>query len=36
MHRSGTILAYLVEGQPRNISVNCFENWSNGLGGDII
>ena len=33
---SGTILAYLVEGHARNISVKFFENWSIGLGGDII
>ena len=33
---SSTILAYLVEGQPRNISVKFFENWSTGLGADII
>ena len=25
---SGTILAYLVEGRPRNIFVKLFENWS--------
>ena len=36
MQPSGTILAYLVEGRPRNISVNIFENWSIGLGEDII
>ena len=33
---SGAILAYLVEGHPRNISVKLFENWSIGLGVDII
>ena len=33
---SGTILAYLVEGHPRNISVKLSENWSIGLGIDII
>ena len=33
---STTILAYLVEGQPRNISVIFFENWFIGLGADII
>ena len=34
---SGTILAYLVkEGHPRNFSVKLFENWSIGLGEDII
>ena len=31
-----TILAYLVEGHPRHISVKLFENWSTGLGVDII
>ena len=31
-----TILAYLVESQPRNISVKLFENWSIDLGADII
>ena len=33
---STTILAYLVEGHPRDISVKLFENWSIGLGADII
>ena len=33
---STTILAYLVEGHPRNISTKLFENWSIGLGADII
>ena len=33
---SGTILAYLVKGHSRNISVKLFENWSIGLGVDII
>ena len=32
---SGTILEYLVEGHPRNISVKLFENWSIGLGVGI-
>ena len=36
MQPSRTILAYLVEGHPRNISVILFENWSTGLGIDII
>ena len=36
MQPSGTILAYLVEGYSRNIFVKLFENWSIGLGGDII
>ena len=36
MQPSGTMLAYLVLGHPRNISVKLFENWSIGLGGDII
>ena len=31
-----TILVYLVEGQPRNISMKLFENWPIGLGADII
>ena len=33
---TGTILAYLVESHPKNISVKLFENWSIGLGVDII
>ena len=33
---SGTILAHLVEGYPRNISVKLYKNWSIGLGEDII
>ena len=33
---STTILAYLVEGQPRDIPVKLFENWSTGLGADTI
>ena len=33
---SETILIYLVEGQPRNISVKLFENWSIDLGGDHL
>ena len=33
---SRTILAHLVEGHPRNISVKLFENWSIGLGVDVI
>ena len=36
MQPSGKILAHMVEGQPRNISVKLFENWSIGLGVDII
>ena len=28
MQPSTTILAYLVEGEPRNISVKLLENWS--------
>ena len=36
MQPSGTILAYLVEGHPRNISVKLFENWSIGIGVYII
>ena len=33
---SETILVYLVEGYLRNIYVKLFENWSIGLGEDII
>ena len=33
---SGTILADLVEGHPRNISVYFFLNRANGLGGDVV
>ena len=33
---STAILAYLVEGCPRNITTKLFENWSIGLGADII
>ena len=29
-------LAYLVEGHPRNIYMKLFENWSIGLGSNII
>ena len=36
VQQSETIIAYLVEGHPRNISVKLFENWSNGLGVNII
>ena len=36
MQPSTIILAYLVEGHPRNISVKLFENWYIGLGADII
>ena len=31
-----TILAYLVKGHPSDISVKLLENWSTGLGADII
>ena len=34
--RSGTILAILVEGHPRNISVKLFRNRSIGLEGDVV
>ena len=34
--QSGTILAILVEGHPRNNSVKLFWNRATGLGGDII
>ena len=30
------ILAYLVEGHPRNNSMKLFENWSTGLGANIV
>ena len=33
---STTILAYLVEGHPRNISMKLLENWSIGIGADIM
>ena len=36
MQPSETILAYLVKGHPKNISMKLFLNWSIGLGGDII
>ena len=36
MQPTETILAYLVEGHPRNTSVKLFENWSIGLGVDIF
>ena len=36
VQRSGTILAILVEGHPRNISVIFFLNLAIGLGGDFI
>ena len=36
MQPSGSILSYLVEGYPRNILVKLFENWSIGLGVDIV
>ena len=36
MKLSGTILAYLVDGRPRNISVKLFEKWSIGLEVNVI
>ena len=36
VQRSGTILAILVEGHPRIISVKLFWNWPIGLGGDVV
>ena len=36
MQPSTPILAYLVEGHPKNISVKLYENWSIGLGADIV
>ena len=34
--QSAMILALLVEGHPRNISVKLFGNWAIGLGGVVI
>ena len=34
MQPSTIILAHLVEGPPRNISMKLFENWSIGLGAE--
>ena len=36
VQRSGTILAILVEGHPKNISVKFFLNRLTGLGEDVI
>ena len=36
IQRSGTILAILVEGHPRNISVKLFWNRPIGLGEDVV
>ena len=36
VQQSGTVLAILVKGHQRNISVKLFLNWSTGLGGDVI
>ena len=36
VQHSGKILAILVEGHQRNISVNLFCNRVIGLGGDVI
>ena len=36
VQRRGTILAILVEGHPRIISVKLFCHWVIGLGGDFI
>ena len=36
VQRSGTILAILVEGYPRNISVKLFCNRPIGLGEDVV
>ena len=36
VQRSGTILAILVEGHPRNISAKLFWNRPTGLGEDIV
>ena len=35
VQQNRTILAILVEGHPRNISVKLFQNWATGLG-DVI
>ena len=34
--RSRTILAILVEGHSRNISMKLFKNWVIGLGEDVV
>ena len=36
MQPGSTILAYLVEGHTRNISVKLSEKWSIGIGIEII
>ena len=36
IQRSGTILAILVEGHQRNISVKLFGNRAIGLWGDVV
>ena len=36
VQQSGTILAILVEGRSRNISVKLFHNRFTGLGGEVI
>ena len=36
VQRSGTILATLVEGHPRNISLKFLRNRGTGLGGDFV
>ena len=36
VQQSGTILAILVEGHPKNISVKLFWNQAIGPGGDVI
>ena len=30
------VLPYLIDGHPKNISVKLFENWSFGLGIDVV
>ena len=36
VQQSGTILAILVEGHPRNINMTLFGNRPTGLGGDVV
>ena len=36
VQRSRTILAIVLDGHPKNISVKLFRNWPIGLGGDVV
>ena len=36
VQRSGTVIVFLVEGYPWNISVKLFSNRATGLGGDVV